>query len=493
MRRLIEIAQAEGQAATRGLPAEEQKRLGQFMTPPSIAAFMAQGACAGLNMAVVRILEPAAGCGILAAAAVEALLERKCLPSRIEITLHELDPSLIPALRRLCAKMRQIAKLKGVSLSVSIQNNDFLLSRTPITRKEQYDLVIANPPYFKLNKKSPQATAHPYAVYGQPNIYGLFMASTVELLAPGGRWCFITPRSWTNGSYFASVRRHMLTKLSMDSMHVFESRVAHFTDDVILQEAMITWATAQAAARSAVDVSTSQGIHDLATAEVRSFPTIRVVGDDVDRTIALPVADHDGALPYTETLASLGLKVSTGPVVAFRAAAHLSEAKNTGTVPMLWMQHVARMAISWPINKKREHIKACDASTWMLVPNAPMVLLRRFSPKEDARRVTAAAYTGDLPGSQIGLENHLNYIYRPGGSITPMEALGIAAYLNSHQVDAHFRSVAGSTQVNATELRQLPMPTMSQIVAIGEMCRPGMSLSAIDSCVNPVLEAEMAA
>ena len=464
------------------------------MTPLGIAQTMAVRACVGLDMDVVRILEPAAGAGILVAAVVETLLDREIPPNRIEVSLLEMDARLIPTLRKLSGKMRAAAKRKKVALSVSVKECDFLLSDTAVTRSARYDLIIANPPYFKLNKSAPQAVAHAYAVYGQPNIYGLFMAASAQLLAPGGRWCFITPRSWTNGSYFAAVRRHMLAWLRIDAMHVFESRVAHFTDDDILQEAMITWATAQGSPVPDILVSTSQGIHDLPTAAMRMLPAIRIVGSDIERTIALPLSEQDGSLPCSETLDSLGLKVSTGPVVAFRATRHISPGKGKNTVPLLWMQHVARMAVSWPIDKKREHIAACVDSAWMLVPNTPMVLLRRFSPKEDVRRITAAAYTGDLKGSQIGLENHLNYIYRPGGLMSPTEAMGIAAYLNSWQVDVYLRSVAGSTQVNARELRQLPMPSAQQLEEIGQRCKAGMSLASLDGFVASVLtSAEMAA
>lgn len=76
-----------------------------------------------------------------------------------------------------------------------------------------------------------------------------------------------------------------------------------------------------------------------------------------------------------------------------------------------------------------------------------MVVMRRFSPKEDQRRVTAAAYIGGLPGDALGLENHLNYIYRPGGTVSAEEALGLAAYLNSSMVDIALRAVTSSARV----------------------------------------------
>lgn len=480
---IVEFAAESGLALTRQRPRNEQKDLGQFLTPPGIARFMAQRAVSGVGGETIRVLEPAAGAGILAAAAVEAILAREDRPRRIQVTLIEIDTRMLTALRKLACRMRQVARDAGVRLSVSIRCEDFLLSREAIQQRPVADIVIANPPYFKLGASDARALAHAYAVHGQPNIYGLFMAASAALVAPGGRWCFITPRSWTNGAYFSAMRRHILRNLAIDAMHVFESREDHFTDDEVLQEAMITWAAAQAPGNDQVVVSTSRGLLDLPAATLRALPANEIIGGDQDRLIALRT-EADPLSGLTATLENHGLKVSTGPVVAFRAEECLRQCAGDDTVPLLWMQHIGHMKVQWPIQKKREHIAATAACAWMLVANAPMVVLRRFSPKEDPRRVTAAAYTGGLPGAVIGLENHLNYIYRPGGAMTPHEAMGLAAYLNSRLVDAHLRAVAGSTQVNASELRNLPLPPLDLLIAIGTACQPGMSLDEVDRVVE---------
>jgi len=484
--RIVEFAAESGLALTKLLPRNEQKQLGQFLTPPGIARFMAQRAVAGFSGETIRVLEPAAGAGILAAAAVEAILAREDHPQRIQVTLFEIDARLLPALRKLAYRMRQVARTAGVGLSVSIRCEDFLLSHEAREQRPVADIVITNPPYFKVGADDVRSLAHAYAVHGQPNIYGLFMAASAALVAPGGRWCFITPRSWTNGTYFSAMRRHILRNLSIDAMHVFESRADHFTDDEVLQEAMITWATAQAPVNDQVVVSTSRGLQDLPEATLCVLPANEIIGGDQDRLIALRTGE-DPLADLTATLETHGLKVSTGPVVAFRAKDCLRQCASDDTVPLLWMQHVGHMKVQWPIQKKQEHIAATAACAWMLVTNAPMVMLRRFSPKEDPRRVTAAAYTGGLPGAVLGLENHLNYIYRPGGSMTTEEALGLAAYLNSRLVDANLRAVAGSTQVNATELRRLPVPALDKLISIGAACRPGMPLVEVDRVVETKL------
>jgi len=486
---LVEFAHSNGIAATRVLQRKEQKNLGQFMTPPDVARFMAQRCLPPESLQIVRVLDPSAGSGILAAAVVECLLNRPRLPEQIHVVFYEIDGRFIPVLRRLADRIRRYARSRGCSVKVSIRNRDFLLSPVATVRQPIADIIIANPPYFKLNATDPRALAHSYAVYGQPNIYGLFMAACANLLARSGHWCFITPRSWTNGLYFASMRRHLFRWLHIDAIHVFESRRDHFTDDEVLQEAMITWATTQAQPNAEVVVSSSEGSRDLAQARLVRLPLNQVIGQDEERMVALPIDKPTVDLTrWNVILSTYGLKVSTGPVVAFRAKKHIRKTASANSVPLLWMQHIDHMNIRWPINKKGEHIISNGETAWMLVSNTNLVVIRRFSPKEDDRRITASPYlAGTLPGTMLGLENHTNYIYRPGGELSDEEARGLAAFLNSRVVDKYLRTVVGNTQVNATDLRKLPLPSLEMLVAIGRGVPLGAPLAVVDSIVDSIL------
>ena len=459
------------------------------MTPVPIAAFMASKAVALVSDKVVRVLEPAAGSGVLLASVVHALLAKPDGPERIELLAYEIDARLLPALSEACVACREAAAHRGVVLEFEVRHEDFLLSPLCLAQQPVADVVIANPPYFKLNSGDLRVRAHPYAVHGQANIYGLFMAACVRLLRPGASYCFITPRSWTNGPYFAAVRRHLLARTRLDAIHVFESRRTHFKDDAVLQEAMITWASA-CPHGSAVRVSSSAGSRDLEHCSAQTFLHNAIVRAGDGQVIFLPDASSADALPssWTDSLGTLGLRVSTGPTVAFRANSQTRDDYAATTVPLLWMQHVQRMHIQWPVGKKREYIAANSVTAWMLLHNEPMVLLRRFSPKEDVRRMTAAPYLGELPGEYLGLENHLNYIYRPGGSMTVNEVRGLAALLNCELIDRHFRSISGNTQINATEMRTLPLPSWAVIDAIGRALPPGEGdLAEAERAVSAVL------
>lgn len=495
----VDEAHAAGRAFTATLARDEQRAMGQYMTPPAIARFMAQRLVTDVQRDHVRVLEPSAGCGILASATVEALLakqpERR--PGLIDLYLFELDARLVPRLEVLCRQMAEACKAAGVVLDWKISQEDFLLSELALRGQPIEGLLtISNPPFLKLNKTTDQrAHLHSYAVYGQPNIYSLFMAATARLTPAGGKWCFITPRSWMAGQYFKAARRIILAHLTIDSLHAFESRKEGFEEDAVLQETVIAWASGRQLLEHGVSIllTRSQGARDLDRAEVTALPVERVVGDDEHTMLSLPHGDQDPFEGWTSTLKTYGFEVSTGPVIAFRAATHIREASTPSSVPLLWLQHVKQQEISWPICKKREHIGANAYTAWMLVPNVPMVLMRRFSPKEDARRVTCAAYIGGLPGAVLGLENHLNYIYRPAGRMSAYEARGLSAFLASKVVDDHFRALAGSTQVNATELRKLPLPPLAAIEDIGRAVSAKPSLAEIDELVSRVLNLHIAA
>lgn len=74
---------------------------------------------------------------------------------------------------------------------------------------------------------------------------------------------------------------------------------------------------------------------------------------------------------------------------------------------------------------------------------------------------------------KTSLENHLNFIYREHGSLNSEEAIGLSALLGSTLIDRYFRIANGNTQVNAAELRALPLPPLDVIQEIGKQAGKG--------------------
>ena len=484
--RPTEAAYWRGSMASRSQSRHEQRSLGQYMTPPPIARLIARRMVEGRSWAgrVLRVLDPAAGSGVLAAALVEAIIGLPSPPAGVELLMCDIDPTMQPLLERCAAGLKALSSDAGLNRVAHVQQGDVLLSALARDALPVVDAVIANPPYFKLARNDERVLAHEGSVHGQPNIYALFMSSCAAILRPAGAYGFITPRSWTNGAYFSATRRVLRQRLSVDALHLFDSRQAHFEDDAVLQEALILWGTA-AQAQSHVVVSTSHGIADIDARTPVVWPADCVLGRAADDAVVLPCNSQTNDLGYWPLrVADIGLRVLTGPVVGFRARSHLRAHPSETSVPMLWMPHVRRSHIIWPRQHNAEHIESNAHSAWMLLPNEPMVLLRRFSPKEDERRITATSYEGHLPGKSIGLENHLNVIRGAREPMSVAVARGLAAWLNSRAVDEHLRQRLGSTQVNAVELRSLPVPGIAALAQLGRDLPAKPMLAQIDEQVS---------
>jgi adenine-specific DNA-methyltransferase len=363
---------------------------------------------------------------------------------------------------------------------------------------DEYDSVIANPPYLKLQKSDPRALAARSIVHGQPNIYSLFMAISVSLLAPGGVMVTITPRSFATGAYFRRFRKHLLATVTPEVVHVFHSRKQAFRDDAVLQENVIMRSRRTKTANQRVTISSSVGVDDLLGGPSRTVPLRVVVNrESANLVMHFPLDETDDEVlefvrAWPVDFRRLGLQISTGPVVAFRARDFLVEKKNGQHVaPLLWLQHIKPMSVEWPRPslRKPQYFRVEGAPRNLLVPDGSYVLLRRFSAKEELRRLVAAPLLrGELKCDHLALENHLNYIHRPSSELLNEEAVGLAALLSSRLLDRYFRVSSGSTQVNASELRELPLPPQSVLLSLGaEMARVQGKTEKIEDIVAEVI------
>lgn len=468
---------------------EHRRKNGLYLTPVAIADFMSN--LHDVRKVATRLLDPAAGAGILLCSLVELIVgKNRDRIQNINLTAYEIDADLIPYLITTMKYLENWCSERGVTLDVHIECADFVLARAASLEGKNlpsngvtdsgYDIVISNPPYFKINKNDPRALAVSSVIHGQPNIYGLFMAVGAATLSQGGEFIYITPRSFTSGQYFRALRERLFTLIKPETVHVFESRLDAFNRDDVLQENIILKGTRQPEVCDGctnVIISSSHGAVDIDTPRHQVLPLADLLDKSKGMVLRLPINEEAGHLlktidQWTGTLEKYGLKISTGQVVPFRATDLLDmsgEVPRTHT-PLLWMNHINAMHTHWPKNiKKPQYIKNEAAQRKLLVENKNYVLLRRFSAKEEKRRLNAVPHLAqafDTP--MIAFENHLNYIYRPIGQLHAEEAVGLAALLNSEIMNRYYSIINGNTQVSATELRVLPLPPHKLIIAIGK-------------------------
>jgi adenine-specific DNA-methyltransferase len=475
----------------RGSTAARRRNQGQVFTPPEIARFMA-----GLFSQIpqsLRLLDPGAGSGVLSAAVCDRVLE---LGSPRELYIHafETEPALAEMLRQNLEHCKRELGKAGHTLHFTVQQEDFIVAASPYMDgqvrlfgspavPESFDAVIMNPPYFKVRKDSEHAKLMERVVHGQPNAYAFFLALAARLLRPNAELVAITPRSFCNGLYFRGFRHWFFDRMSLDHIHLFESRTEAFRESGVLQESVITKSHKLGERSPHVTITGSYGKDIPRHLEAESFPHNEIVDDSCgQRLVKIPVTQDDyramrliEALPlrFDET----GLRISTGPVVTFRATELLlREPNGERLVPLLMPHNVKPYRTEWPIPRKQHPVYILDCETSrkrrLLLPRGNYVLLRRFSAKEEKRRLVAACLLRSEQKTQrIAFENHLNYVYHFDRELTEDETFGVAALFNSAVLDRYFRVLSGNTQVNATEIRNLHFPSLGTLASVGREVR----------------------
>jgi len=508
----VDFADRVGLVYSNSVTQNHKKKKGQFLTPAPIARFM--GNMAESNKEHITILDPGCGIAILSSAIIESLTSSNSSLQSISLDVYEIDEEILPYTRSVLNFIKEWLSGKKISFKYVLNTEDFILKNSATLEKEtslfsnqeimKYDFIISNPPYFKLNKEDRRSKVSESINSGQANIYAIFMAIASQMLRTNGQLIFITPRSYASGSYFKSFREFFFRNVNLRQIHLFESRKDAFNRDNVLQETIIIKAVEKKSPDddSNVEITSSRGIADLFTPTIKCYPLNQILNfKSKEKILHLPINDEEEEIielfrSWNGSLNKYNIQISTGPVVAFRAPEYIRDIYENGTVflvPLIWLHNVHKMLIDWPVSKpnKGQYIQICPGSQSILIPNKNYILLRRFSAKDDKSRLIASPYFAKSHAVDfIGIENKVNYIYRPKGELEQSEVIGLASILNSKLFDNYFRIFNGNVNVSATELRQMPLPPLGLIKYIGrqvECCIPEFSQAEIDCLVNETL------
>src|SRR5437879_1730250 len=144
--------------ANRRLDPARRSELGQFMTPPATAQFMASMFEA--KSEVLKLLDAGAGVGSLSAAFVNEICERFSKPKIISVTAYEVDSGLTAYLRNTLQQCCIACEDRGITFESEINDCDFIQESTRKLRQEmfvpvpRFNCAILNPPYKKINSDS---------------------------------------------------------------------------------------------------------------------------------------------------------------------------------------------------------------------------------------------------------------------------------------------------------------------------------------------------
>jgi adenine-specific DNA-methyltransferase len=474
-----------------------RSELGQFFTPVATAEFMAS--LFTPLPAETWLLDAGAGEGALSLALVREICQNHPQVRTLVLVAYELDLGVLPALRSTLAECDKLCRSAGITFSSEVVDRNFIEHSREVLDGgffaedgPRFHAAIVNPPYRKIATNSRERCDLSAVGIETSNLYTGFLALIAKRLLTHGQLVAITPRSFCNGPYFKPFRMQFLETMALTRIHVFDSRRETFKEDRVLQETVIIHAV-RGLQGSAIHVTSSPGV-DGASMVHTDVPFAEIVNPrDPHRFIHIPSRSQHLAAKHRvsslpATLDQLGLSVSTGRVVDFRLRASIRKDPEAGAVPLVYASHFNGGTVHWPRpgGKKPNAILVNDETRKWLVPAGRYVLTKRFTSKEERRRLVASVFDpSEVPGDLVGFENHLNYFHAEGGGLDRDLALGLFAYLNGTLVDDYFRSFSGHTQVNATDLRKLHYPDRPTLREIGaDMARLDLEQAEIDTLLE---------
>ncbi len=460
---------------------ENRKQLAMFFTPPSLTKRLLDDLAAnGVSFADNRFCDPACGGA--------AFLAPIAMRMRDELRLKEAGPAeILDHVRKsllgfdkdavLCKLSRHFLLMAlhdeivatGTRPKFQIYQADSLLKTEHILGT--LDVVVCNPPFRKMSAVESERYSDAFGevIEAQPNLYALFIALCVRLLAIGGICALVTPTSFLSGRYFSKLRTFLMRQARVRSIGMVSDRSGVFID--VEQETALTLVLRENAEHvSAIEAEVSVVSRD---------------GDyvDVGRCV-LPNSGAAWPIPRTESdvellknaaksrtsLTDYGYAARIGTFVwnrdtrtTYASAKSAARARGGTAVPLLWSSDIAPDGSLRFTGARKANREPCfvnlGAKDHPSVVRRPSVLLQRVTSNDQPRRLVAAAVPKTIVKTYGGFvgENHtviLEQVSREP-ALTPAQ---LAQLLATPTVDRHFRCISGATNVSVFELSQLRLP-----------------------------------
>lgn len=463
-----------------------RKQLAMFFTPPSITRRLLHDLeAAGVDFARRRFCDPACGgAAFLVPIAIrmrDALRRQGMRASQIvahvQTHLLGLDRDAI-----LCAMSRQFIRMvlhnevvaSGHRPRLQVQQGDSLLQTANLLGT--LDVVVCNPPFRKMPALEVQAYAREFqeVIEAQPNLYTLFIALCVRLLAPGGTCALVTPTSYLSGHYFSKLRRFLMAQTTVLGIGMVSDRLGVFID--VEQETALTLLRREStghppAIEAEVSVVTRSGAYlDVGRCVLpNSGAAWPIPRTDSDVALLKHAAHSHARLHDYGYVARIGAFVwnrDTRPTYA--SAKGAVRARGGAAVPLLWSSDIGQDGklrfTGDPKSNREPSFVNLGKKDHRSVVRRPAVLLQRVTSNDQPRRLVAAAVPRRIFNAYGGFvgENHTVILEQvvPDAVLTPRQ---LARLLGTPTVDRYFRCISGATNVSVFELNQLRLPDPARL------------------------------
>lgn len=472
-----ELAQLFGEISTDEKPAHIKQEFGQFFTPDYTAKFMIEFANYIPTNKKLTILEPGAGIAILSASLVEHLINFDIV-EEIELTCYEIDDSIIEYTESVLIALDYLCQKKNKKFTYMIMQHDFILSNKDAffntgNSFRKYDIIISNPPFFKLSVNDERVKLAEKIIHGLPNIYNIFFYISTKLLKDNGKLLFLIPRSFCSGSHYKLIREHFIESLKLLKIHLFSSEEKIFHSHSVLYESVIVYAEKSIPSNVYnINISHSNNMKEKVNINYNCNFSL------TENIIELPTNEKDILVlnkihEWNNSLFQCGYNITHGKLIITEAEKVLFRNINVSDnlVPMIWIYNIETGVFDFNIEDKYgKYLLKNSQTEKFIIKNNNYILLRRYNNNDFIKRIVATPYLKEyLQTDYLGIERLVSFIEKPNVFISKEEIFGISAILNNQFVNSYLGMINGIINVTSDIILNIPLPNMEKIKEIGEL------------------------
>lgn len=334
------------------------------------------------------------------------------------------------------------------------------------------DVLACNPPYRKLKAAETEKYLPKFGdvIRNQPNMYGLFIRKTLDIVKPGGLIGLLTPTSFLSGASFSKLRTCLVERANILQVDMLSDRTSMFIS--VQQETVISVLKARApdlAPCPATDICvlSPQG-------EYHPVGTCRFSGDGSPWPVPRSVSDSDlltASPQWTGRLKDYGYTAKVGHLVPFRDTRTRFAVRPPGRpqnciVPLVWATDITAQGLEHrrvTRQQRTDYFVEVSSPSHSSVHGGPSVVLQRLTSNDQEHRLIAAAVPikWQLEHGGFVAENHVIVLQTFAGNPWPPELM--ARILNSSVINRLYRAISGAANVAVSELIELPLPSTSKL------------------------------
>lgn len=444
---------------------EYRKKYSQFFTPLTIAKIMVSK-IRNNKLNEIKILEPAAGTGMLIYVLVLKLIKQNV--KKIDITAIEMDLELHKILKDNLLYLKNELYEKGIIINFIILNTNFIeyfgenWEKNNILEEEKYDIIISNPPYKKINKDSKENIYFKNFIKGQPNLYHLFIALSLKLLKKNGEYIVLSPKNYLGGKYTENLRKFIFDNFSIVLLHFFTKRNEIFGNEV-LQEICIT--KIEKKVEEKVEISYDD--NEMFRLNFNEILLKNQFGLIFPKSKS-QLINLNNRIAHWKTLKEQELMVNVGKVVQFRIL-EIDKRKEKyekieDGVPLYIVNHIKRGKIDYKevkIGEKNKNITLIknERTKTKLIKNENYVIFRKNIDYESKTFFKAAVHKKDnIKSEYLAIDNNLGYIKGEKNTLNIEKANKICDYLNSLEFEEYYKLICHSHTINNYDLQKILFP-----------------------------------